>query len=36
MTQEIDVIEPDAGADIPGPDLNTKHLPTKKRKRPLF
>ena len=24
MTQEIGIIEPDAGADIPGPDLNTK------------
>jgi hypothetical protein len=24
MTQEIDAIESDAGADIPGPDLNTK------------
>ena len=30
MTQEIDAIESDAGADILGPDLNTKHLPTKK------
>jgi hypothetical protein len=29
-SQEIDAIEPDAGAGIPGPDLNTKHLPTKK------
>jgi len=30
MTQEIDAIEPDAVEDIPGSDLNTKHLPTKK------
>ena len=36
MTQEIDAIEPDTGGDIPGPNLNTKHLPTKKKKRLLF